>query len=128
MRRVLCHELAHLMAWEVTGSRKRLGDGNRERRIPTWLDEGFAEVASLLALDCEPRLRKLAADDEDAVGDLSLRELDAVLDDVTSPLRPAAFGRAIAQVLAYVDARGLRNALETVAASGAQRIATWAPK
>jgi hypothetical protein len=50
MRRVLVYELCHVFARERTGSRQVLGDGKRDLRIRPWLDEGFAEVLSLMAV------------------------------------------------------------------------------
>lgn len=91
MRRVLAHEVCHLFVSEMSGGKKILGDGNMHIKIPSWLDEGFAEVVSNLFSGrhskCEAWLDELEASSDS----LTFKELSQHLDDLWSDLREAAF-------------------------------------
>jgi hypothetical protein len=99
MVRVLAHEIAHLVNAEVSGSRKILGDGNRDRHIASWLDEGLAVVvASKVAgrpemidrcLESMPKAEQGWDDDR----------LNRALDALDGPERAAAFALAVRRVL-----------------------------
>jgi len=51
MRRIVAHELAHLWILEATSSQKTLGDGNRDLRVSSWLNEGIYESVGLAAIE-----------------------------------------------------------------------------
>lgn len=106
MRRQFCHELAHVLAAECTGSLKRLGDGNRNMRLAPWVDEGFAVVAAARAanqLAIVETARKRCAGAQ-----LSDRELDEAFLDHAATQRDLAFAMATVRVLEAVERHGIR--------------------
>jgi hypothetical protein len=106
MRRHICHELAHTFAAERTGSLKRLGDGNRDMRIESWVDEGFAVVLASRVAD-QPDVIEAALRNA-AIANLSSDEITAALDDLSSPNRRAAFALATVRVWRAIDLHGFR--------------------
>lgn len=98
MIRLLAHEAAHQLVLDVTDSRKILGDGNRHRLTPPWLDEGFAERLAHLAAADDEGLVRLEKTFESEVERFTFAELDRHLDDLGSPARSAAFVHATAAV------------------------------
>jgi ferredoxin len=114
MRRHLAHEIAHVMLADLTGSTRRLGDDGRSMRVRAWFDEGFAEVAAAVVcgrpdiIEQYPAATSQAAWSED--------ELDAALDDIGSPARPAAFVEAVRRVQAGLRSRTLRDAVHELEA------------
>ena len=51
IRRHLIHEFVHIMNWRLTSSKKILGDNNINIKIPSWCDEGLAEIIALKLSD-----------------------------------------------------------------------------
>jgi hypothetical protein len=104
MRRHLCHEIAHVLNAERSGSRKRLGDGNVDMRIRPWVDEGFAEcVAAVVAARPDIVQQALRAATHLA---MSLSEADAVFRDLTSLDRGRAAALATSTVWRAVTTHG----------------------
>lgn len=106
MRRQSCHELAHVLAAECTGSLKRLGDANRNMRLAPWVDEGFAVVAAARTANQLAVLE--TARKRYASAQLSDLELDAALVDVAATQRDLAFALATVRVLEAVEQHGIR--------------------
>ncbi|HEX6838937.1 MAG TPA: hypothetical protein VF334_20300 [Polyangia bacterium] len=106
MRRLLCHELAHVLVAERTGSVKRLGDGNRGMRVSSWVDEGLAVCVAAAAAQ-QPDVID-AALERSAAAALSEDALAAAFDDLTSRDRDAAFAVATARIWRAVQAHGFR--------------------
>ena len=96
--RILVHEFAHLLTMETTGSRKRLGDGNRGMRIPAWLHEGIAEVCSLLAMERDEVLDRCVRSVTRTARAWTFAEVSARLDDLDDGERASAFDRATGAV------------------------------
>ena len=94
--RHLCHEIAHVLVAEVTGSVKRLGDGNRGMKVAPWVDEGLAECTAALASGQHGLLERAAA--RSAAVAMSIDEVNAALCDLDHPDRSAAFAHATAAV------------------------------
>ena len=114
MRRHLAHEVAHVMLADLTGGTRKIGDGGHSLRIRSWFDEGFAEVAAAVVC-ARPDIieRYLATPSETA---WSEDELDAALDDIGSPRRPAAFAEAVRRVQAGYRGRTLRDVVHEMEA------------
>lgn len=115
MRRHLCHELAHVCSAERTGSVKRLGDGGRDMRLPSWLDEGFA-VNVAAAATASPELVE-AAIAACAGQAMSSERMAAAFADLNSPDRELAFATATAHVASDIRAHGLTVVFERLAPS-----------
>jgi hypothetical protein len=107
VRRHLCHELAHVFAAERTGSLKRLGDGNQDMRICTWVNEGFAECVASMAGDRPDVVERAAALAASSTAPSS-RELDEKLDNLLAPDRSRMFAHATTNVWRATEARGIR--------------------
>ncbi len=103
MRRHLTHEFAHVAAALKTGSEKRLGDGNANMRLASWVNEGFACVVSGLLNG-----RKDKLDQALSVESQLIRNIDTALDDLNGELRSLAFSVATARVWRTVQSHGLR--------------------
>lgn len=90
---------------ERTGSVKRLGDGGRDMRLPSWLDEGFAaNVAAAATASPDLVDAAIAACAGQA---MSAERMAAAFADLNSPDRELAFATATARVAADVRAHGL---------------------
>ena len=98
MFRILVHEFAHLLTMDATGSRKRLGDGNRDMRIQAWLHEGVAEVCSLLAVDRTEGLDRCVRTLGQRETAWTFGEVNARLDALDDRERASAFDRATGAV------------------------------
>lgn len=98
MFRILVHEFAHLLTMEATGSRKRLGDENRNMRIQAWLHEGVAEVCSLLAVDQDDVLDRCVRTLGRRETAWTFGDVNARLDDLDDRERALAFDRATGAV------------------------------
>lgn len=105
MLRHLVHKITHLFLYEKSGSTHRLGDHRRDVTIPTWFDEGVAEVVAHRAAN-EP-IPPL-----DIPPQLDLKELDRHLDDLGSPKRPLAFFYAMNIVWNLVQKHTLQYVFE----------------
>lgn len=104
MHRHLCHEVAHVLNAERSGSRKRLGDGNAEMRIRPWVDEGISECAAAVVAaraDIVQRALCVATQFE-----MSFDEADAVFTDLASPDRARAAALATSTVWRAVASHG----------------------
>jgi hypothetical protein len=99
MLRVLAHEIVHCFNHEASRSTKILGDGNRDRHIPSWLDEGLAEVVAARVtarpelIDCH--LQRGQAPEQSWNDD----RLNQALDTLDSQERGTAFALAVRRVL-----------------------------
>jgi hypothetical protein len=107
MLRIVAHEITHQFVFEATGSRKILGDENRDVRVPAWLNEGLAEVAGYLAVGNENALAEIERRCESMPRQLNSAEIDRALDDFSSPYRPDAFAAATAAVWGHVRRYGI---------------------
>lgn len=111
MRGHLCHECSHLLVAERSGSTKVFGDEDVRMRVPSWLDEGIADLVSAeicgrhdlvaAALDRAPRTTFR-----------SLAEVDTALRNLDAPERGAAFTVATALVHALGGARSAFDRLD----------------
>jgi len=110
LRRLLAHELAHVLAAERTGSVKRLGDGNRGMRLAEWVDEGFA-VNLAAAVTAEPGIIDSARSRASGVP-MSDDALAAAFRDLNAPERSSAFAIATARVWRALQAHGLAFVFE----------------
>jgi len=91
MRRIVAHELAHLWIPEAMSSQKTLGDGNRDLRVSSWLNEGIAESVGLAASEgaakavaCRERFHGLREP-------IRFGELSEILDGLDSDRRSWVF-------------------------------------
>lgn len=103
MRRHFAHEIAHVVLADRTGGRRTLGDGGRLAKVRPWVDEGFAEVVA--AVVC--RRPDLVAPHMAAAEPWDEDELDAVLNDVGSLRRAAAFAEAVRRFELFRGGRSL---------------------
>lgn len=107
MRRLLTHEVMHQATAEVTGSTKSLGDGNRGMGISTWLNEGMAETAGLLATDAQQRLADTTFCFTAAHEHVTFGELSRILDELDHPARSVAFDHVTAAVFMLSEPAGM---------------------
>ena len=112
MLRILVHEFAHLLTMEATGSRKRLGDENREMTIPAWLFEGIAEVCGLRAVERERAFARCLRSVAQTQEVWTFSEVSARLEDLNSRERAAAFDRATGAVAWLAAWEGLDRILD----------------
>lgn len=117
---LLAHELTHAFAAEKTGSTKHLGDGQIGMKLSSWLNEGLAEVVSLLSTGSLERAQHAehvfrTEHEHPSFGTLSHR-----LDSLDDPLRGDAFGTvtgAVSLLCSCLTPAGLFDRLEQVDAS-----------
>jgi hypothetical protein len=114
MRRHLAHEVAHVMLADFTGSTRILGDGGRSMRVRTWFDEGFAELAAAVVCARQDIVAGYLAAGSKAPW--SEEELDAALNDIASPRRPAAFAEAVSRVQVLCRGGTLRDVIHNATA------------
>jgi hypothetical protein len=99
MLRVLAHEIVHSFNAEASGSTKILGDGHRDRHIPSWLDEGLATIVMARVagrpelIDCH--LQRGQPPEQSWDDD----RLNLALDTLDCPERGNAFALAVRRTL-----------------------------
>ncbi len=109
MKRVIAHEITHHLAAEITGSRKTLGDGNVNKYIPAWLDEGLAEVVCKTVCGLNADLSEAAIHFQQCTHPMTFSQMNLHLDDLVSDLRQIAFSYSTAAVYTLVRKRGIRD-------------------
>jgi hypothetical protein len=122
MRRHICHELAHVFSSERTESEKFLGDGDRGMRMPSWVDEGFAENVSALACAMPEIVAKALA--RNVAENVSLARMAAAFSDLNSEDRPAAFATATTIVSRAIEKHGLRHVFDHLRSGEAEATLT----
>jgi hypothetical protein len=120
MVRHLCHEIAHVCTAEVTGSLKRLGDGNAHMKVEPWVDEGIAECVAVLAADQPDVIERAAAQ---SAGRMTLHEMNAAFRDLNSSDRTTAFANATMAVWRAAQ----RHTLPAVFLRAAHPSSWWVP-
>ena len=103
MKRILAHEMAHQFVSEISNSKKVLGDGNVNRIVPAWLDEGFAVVVSRLVWNDITPLKESIELFNNCTELMTFGELNWHLDDLWSKLRDKAFMCSTAAVYSLVQ-------------------------
>lgn len=128
MRRILAHEVCHLIVREKSGSSSVLGDGLKNMKVRPWIDEGLAEY---LSWRCIGKENSILTKDFECIGDLD--EIDLLLNDFSSDRRGAAFQTSNCLVEYFIGELGLlkffesmpdlskQTELPTTAFSGAQK-------
>ena len=112
MRRHLAHEFAHVWLADFIGGMRVLGDGGRLSKVRPWFDEGFAEMAAAHVCARPEIIERYLATPRD--GEWNEDDLDATLNDIGSPRRPAAFAEAVLRMHARSNDRTLRDVLHDV--------------
>ena len=124
MLRHLIHEICHLFIWEITGSKKVLGDGNCDMKIATWLDEGLAEYVSLTATGRQKDILKAKAFAEEVKQKPENWQLSDKLMNLNSETRQEAFKIAIARVAAQISKTDIKTFMRELS----QKPAPWQKK
>nr|NJM04599.1 hypothetical protein [Desulfobacula sp.] len=102
MRRILAHELCHLLVREKSGSSQCLGDGLKDLKVRPCLDEGIAEYLSWRSIG-----KKNPILDKDFECIENLEEVDCFLNDFSSDKRIQAFYTSTRLVEFYIRELGL---------------------
>lgn len=98
-KRHLIHEIIHAFVYDYSDSKKILGDGNKEMKVPTWFNEGLAECVSHKMIGKEIIVKPLVSIDE-------LNSIDAYLNDLNNPGRELAFVQATGLVESFIKQDG----------------------
>jgi len=91
LRRILAHELCHLLVAERSASTKILGDDNGNMHVSAWLNEGLAEVIGFKAIADEHRLTVLSEAFQASQAYHTFGTLSQWLDDLDHDARSQAF-------------------------------------
>jgi hypothetical protein len=105
--RLLLHEITHQCVAEISGSRKILGDDNRDMRVPTWLNEGLAEYVANTGSGRDAFNRSAVESLSAHAPASTFDALNRSLDDLDADGRRAAFVTATGAVGLLVRRRGL---------------------
>ncbi len=119
MKGILTHEFTHIFSAEATGSKKILGDGNANMRIPTWLNEGYAEILRCCALGQERMLEDEFIRFGHLEKSVSFQQLNEALDGLTDEGRTEAFKIATAFVWEMVIATSIQQVFQKLVEIGA---------
>ena len=114
MFRHLTHEIVHAINYEKTNSKGIFGDEMRNINIPSWVDEGVAEVVVARVLNDNQILEKYEKEVNSSVVSFTNKELEYHIDNLNSDKRELAFAFATVKVLEIINKNGIQNIFQVL--------------